>query len=182
MNRAGRAPRPRFLPSAIAAALLGATGPASAAEATRVSLQRAVDLALQRNPTFLVARAEILRAQGLVELARAQSLPIVGATGQFLQLNAARTFNGNVDEPATQANLTGTLAVPLVAPRAWALWSHAGENVNVAITTAYDTRRTVAVATGHAYLAVLAQKHLLEANVRSRDTRAHTSETPTRAS
>ncbi len=71
-------------------------------------------------------------------------------------------------------NFTGTLTVPLVNPRAWALWSHAGENVDVARASAFDTRRTIAIATGHAYLAVLAQKRVLDANVRSRDTaRAH---------
>lgn len=183
MNGAGRGPRARLrsLPSAIAAAVVTASVAASAAEATQVSLGRAVRLALQKNPTVLIARAEIVRAQGLLAQARAQSIPVVGGTGQFLRLNVNRVFEGVVTQPATQGNITGTLTVPLVAPRAWALWSHASENVDVAAATSDDTRRTVAIATGHAYLGVLAQKHLLEANVRSRDTaRAHLEDTHAR--
>jgi outer membrane protein TolC len=157
----------------VAVALLSAAG-ASSEPSPTVSMQQAVHLALQRNPTFLVAREEILRAQGLLEQARSQSIPTVGAQGSFLQLNAPRSIEGILTQPQTQGNVTGTLAVPLVSPRAWALWSHAGDNVDVAQAGAYDTRRTVAIAAGHAYLAVLAQKRVLDANVRSRDTaRAH---------
>jgi len=133
-------------------------------------MHEAVRLALLGNPTFLVAREEIARAQGLLEQARAQSIPSLGATGLVERLNAARVFDGSVTQPASQLNLTGTLTIPLVNPRAWALWSNAGDNVEVAKGSAYDTRRTIAVATGHAYLAVLAQKHVLDANRRSRDT------------
>jgi outer membrane protein TolC len=46
--------------------------------------------------------------------------------------------------------------------------------VGVSKASALDTRRIIAVATGHAYLAVFAQKRVLEANVRARDTaKAH---------
>src|ERR1700761_1637081 len=105
----------------LAAAVVTATGTAEAADATHVSLQQAVGLALHRNPTFLVAREEIVRAQGLLEQARAQSTPILGVTGQFLQLNSNRVFQNaanqnTVTDPETQFNVTGTLTVPVVAP------------------------------------------------------------------
>lgn len=174
--RSGRAAQARIraVKVAVAVAALATPGAARGDGATPVSLQEAVRLTLLRNPTFLVAREEIVRAQGLVEQARAQSVPIVGATGNLPQQNEARVFGGLVTQPATQVNFTGTLTVPLVNPRAWALWSHAGVNAEVARASAHDTRRTIAVATGHAYLAVLAQKRVLEANLRSRETaRAH---------
>jgi outer membrane protein len=174
--RPGRAAQARIraAKAAVAVAAFSTAGAAWGDGAPPVSLQEAVRLTLLGNPTFLVAREEIARAQGLLEQARAQSIPIVGATGNLQQLNTSRSFEGFVTQPATQVNFTGTLTVPLVNPRAWALWSHAGENVDVAKASAYDTRRTIAVATGHAYLAVLAQKRVLEANLRSRETaRAH---------
>jgi outer membrane protein TolC len=159
---------------AITAIWLAISGAGRAEGPQVVSLSQAVHLALQHNPTFLVAREEIARAQGLLEQARAQSVPTAGGTGFLQQLNAPRGIDAIVTQPASQANLTGTLTIPLVNPRAWALWSHAHENVEVARANSLETRRTIAIATGHAYLGVLAQKRVLDANVRSRDTaRAH---------
>jgi hypothetical protein len=50
----------------------------------------------------------------------------------------------------------------------WALWSQAGDQVDVARLDAADVRRTVAVATARAYLEVIAQKRLLETAVTER--------------
>ena len=147
---------------------------ALAQEPTRMTMDEAIRRALDQNPTFLVARDEIRRAQALVEEARAQSLPTLYGAGTYLRLDHDRTFSGVVTQPKSQVNLAATLAVPLVNPRAWAQWSHAGDNVDVAQANALDTRRTLGVATGHAYLEVFAQKRLLEANIRARDTaKAH---------
>ncbi len=140
----------------------------------RMTMEDAVRLSLEKNPTFLVAREEILRAQALVEEARAQSLPTLYGTGTYIRLDSDRTLAGTVIEPKSQINLSALLAVPLVNPTAWASWSHAKDNVGVAKASARDTRRIVAVATGHAYLAVFAQKRVFEANVKARDTaKAH---------
>jgi outer membrane protein TolC len=147
---------------------------ALAEEPTRMTMEEAVRLSLERNPTFLVAREEILRAQGLVEEARAQSLPTLSGVGTYIRLDSDRTFAGTVVEPKSQLNLSAFLTVPLVNPVAWATWSHAKDQVGVSKASALDTRRIIAVATGHAYLAVFAQKRVLEATVRARDTaKAH---------
>ncbi len=139
-----------------------------------MTMDEAIHRALEQNPTFLVAREEIRRAQALVEEARAQSLPTLYGVGTYLRLDRDRTFDGTVTQPKSQLNLSATLTVPLVNPRTWALWSHAGDNVDVSKANALDTRRTVGIATGHAYLEVFAQKRVLEANVRARDTaKAH---------
>jgi outer membrane protein TolC len=140
----------------------------------RMTMEDAVRLSLDRNPTFLVARAEIVRAQALVEEARAQSLPTLYGAAAYIRLDSDRKFEGTVTEPKSQVNLSALLTVPLVNPTAWATWSHAKDEVDVARASAFDTRRVVAVATGHAYLAVFAQKRVFEANVRARDTaKAH---------
>lgn len=147
---------------------------ALAQERTRMTMNEAIQRALAQNPTFLIARDEIQRAQALVEQARAQSLPTLYGAGTYLRLDHDRTFNGVITQPKSQLNLSATLTLPLLNPRAWALWSHAGDNVDVSKANALDTRRTLGVATGHAYLEVFAQKRVLEANVRARDTaKAH---------
>jgi outer membrane protein len=156
--------------------LASSTGTARGQEgaATAVTMREAVQRALDHNPTFRIAREEIARAQALVEEAHAQSIPTLSASATYQQLDAARVLNAVVTEPQYQLNAAVTLAVPLVNPRAWALWSHAGDRVDVTKAAAFDTRRTIAVATGHAYLAVFGQKRVLEANLRSRDTaKAH---------
>ncbi len=177
MNRCADTPGPAValaVAFVLAVAIAPASGSAQTEAPPRIPLQEAVRRALDRNPTFLVAREEIRRAQGLLEQARAQSLPTLSGQGTFIRLEGDRTFQGVVEQPANQGNLSGLVAVPLVNPRAWALWSHAAENVDVARASALDVRRTVALSTGHAYLAVFTQKRLLDANVHARRTaKAH---------
>jgi outer membrane protein TolC len=140
----------------------------------RMTMEEAVRLSLDRNPTFLVAREEIRRAQALVEEARAQSLPTLYGAATYIRLDSDRTLDGAVIEPKSQVNLSALLTVPLVNPVAWSTWSHAKDQVGVSKASALDTRRIIAVAAGHAYLAVFAQKRVLEADVRARDTaKAH---------
>jgi len=139
-----------------------------------VTMTEAIRRALAQNPTFVVARDEITRAQALLEQVRSQSIPTVTGTASYLQLSASQVFDGIVTQPASQENLSGIVRIPLVNPRAWAQWSHAGDNIDVATAAAFDTRRIIAVATGHAYLSVLEQKRVLEANQRALDTaKAH---------
>jgi outer membrane protein len=155
-------------------ALVSTSPSARAEEPERLTLEEAVRRSLARNPTYEVAREEIRRAQALVEEARATSLPTLSGAASYVRLDHDRVSDGQVLEPKGQGSLSATLAVPLVSPRTWAAWSHAKDNVDVAKASAADTRRTIAVATGHAYLAVFAQKRVLEANVRARDTaKAH---------
>jgi outer membrane protein TolC len=159
---------------ALALALSLSSADALAQEPTRMSMEEAVRLSLDRNPTFLVAREEIRRAEALVEEARSQSLPTLYGAATYIRLDSDRTLDGTVIEPKSQVNLSALLTVPLVNPVAWAAWSHAKDQVGVSKASALDTRRIVAVAAGHAYLAVFAQKRVLEADVRARDTaKAH---------
>jgi outer membrane protein TolC len=155
------------------AALLAPTA-AGGQERIRMTMAEAIRRAVDRNPALLVAGEEIRRAQAVVEEVRAQSLPTLYGAGTYIRLDRDRLFDGAVIEPKGQVNLTATLGIPLVNPRAWAQWSHARDNVEVSRADAKDTRRIVGVATGHAYLAVFVQKRLLEANLRALQTaKAH---------
>jgi outer membrane protein TolC len=139
-----------------------------------IGLARAIELALSRNPTAVLAYEEIRRAEALVEQTRSASLPTIAAGGVFTQLDSARKAANIVTQPQTGLLLSATADVPVVVPRSWALWSQSRDQVNVARLSAADTRRLLAVAVARAYLAVVAQKRVIVAQTRARDTdRAH---------
>jgi outer membrane protein TolC len=139
-----------------------------------VGLMAAVSDALARNPTAIVARAEILRAEAIVLETRSAALPTLLGTGTLTQLDSARVYQGTVEISATTLNATGTLTVPIIVPKPWAQWSQSKDGVTVARASADDIRRTLAVSVARAYLAVVAQKRVIDAATRARDTdRAH---------
>jgi outer membrane protein TolC len=57
----------------------------------------------------------------------------------------------------------------LYAPVLWARRVEAADNRDVAVISAAETRRQTAVATADAYLAIIARRRVIDANVRSRD-------------
>ncbi len=122
----------------------------------------------------VVARAEIQRAQAIVEQVRSAALPTLYGSAAFTQLDAPRTYAGVVQLPQSALQANALLTVPLVVPKPWAQWSQAKDQVDVARLSAEDTRRLVAVSVARAYLAIVAQKRVIDAAVRARDTdRAH---------
>jgi len=145
--------------------------PPEVPEGARVTLAQSVSIALARNPTMQTALDEIHRANALLEQARAASLPTITGSVSYVRNDHAReAATGEVTVPIGQFGASATLAVPLVAPRAWVQWSHADDNIDVARASAAETRRVVAVAVARAYLAIVAEKRVIEAAVRARDT------------
>ncbi len=139
-----------------------------------IDLAGAVRQALARNPTAVVAREEIARAEALLEQTRSAALPTLTGTGTYTRLDSDRTQAGVTLAYQNQLNANAVLNVPLIAPRTWAQWSHAGEGIDTARFSEQDVRRTVALAVARAYLGVVAQKRVIEAAERARDTdRAH---------
>jgi outer membrane protein TolC len=156
-------------------------------EGARITLAEAVRIALERNPTVSTAFEEIRRADAILEEARAAALPTLTGNATYTRLDNARvtpsvqdivTPQGIVDVrtpsartiPADQVGANLALSLPLVAPRAWVQWSHAGDNADVARASAADVRRVVAVAVARAYLAIVAEKRVIDAATRARDT------------
>jgi len=139
-----------------------------------IGLSAAVTSALARNPTAIVALAEIRRAEAIVHETRSSAMPTVTGTGTFTQLDSARTYQGAVEIAASTLNVGAALVVPLVVPKPWAQWSQSKDQVTVARASADDVRRTLAVSVARAYLAIVAQKRVIDAASRARDTdRAH---------
>ena len=150
------------------------TSPALADELPSVGWQEAIDRALARNPSAVVARQEIARAEGLVREARAGWLPSLTGNGLYTRRDSARYNNGALIAPLEQWNGNLQLSLPLLSPQAWAGDWHAGDAQRVATVSAAEVRRQLAAAVGRAYLTVLLQHRQLEVAERARDTaRAH---------
>jgi outer membrane protein len=143
-------------------ALVAYAGVALAApEVEPVGFAAVIERALARNPQSALAAEEITRARAVLEQVRAASLPTLTANGSYTRLDADRVLNGNVILGQDQLAGNLQLAAPLVAPRAWAQWAHAQENVRVAALSADEARRQVALLAGRGYLTVLTQKKLV---------------------
>ena len=167
--------RVRALTPALAA-LASLLRPATAAaqDVPVVSLSQAVAWALERNPSAVVALEEVRRAQAVVEESRSASLPTLAGTAAFTQLDGARQVGPVVSQPQTGLLLQATLAVPIIVPRSWAQWSQSKELLRSAEASSADVRRVVAVGVARAYLAIVAQKRVIDAATRARDTdKAH---------
>ena len=139
-----------------------------------MALGEAIGAAMASNPSAVVAYAEIRRAQAIVAEVRSSALPTLYGNLVYTQLDGPRTFLGSVQQPASAFQANALLTVPLLAPRPWAQWSQAKDQVDAVRRSAEDTRRVVAVAVARAYLTIVAQKRVIDAAVRARDTdRAH---------
>jgi outer membrane protein TolC len=137
-----------------------------------VGWQEALDRALARNPSVVVARQEIARADAQVRQARAGWLPLLNGNGTYTRLDAARTANGAVVTPVNAFAGNLQLSVPVISAQAWAADWHAQDNRDVVTFTAADVRRQIAAATARAYLGVVLQHRQIEVAALARDTAA----------
>jgi outer membrane protein TolC len=139
----------------------------SAAE--HLTFDESIRRALSRNPTAAQAREEVQRFHALMEEVRASSLPTLIGVGTYTRLDHDRSSNGVVVVPKSGLNLDVTLDAPLLYPKGWVQWGQASDQVDVAVATEADVRRTIAVSTGRAYLTIITQKRLLETARIARD-------------
>jgi outer membrane protein TolC len=150
-----------------AAALFLLAAPAFAQE--KLSMEEAVRRAVVRSVTSIVAEQEIARAQGILQEERALSLPTIGLNGTYTRFDRDRGLAGGTSTTRDQLSANAVVTVPLVAPQRWLIWSHAGDQVNVAKLSAEDARRQVAVLTARLYLGVMAQHRLVQIDGQARD-------------
>ena len=124
----------------------------------------------RRNPSVAIAAANILRAEALLQQARAATRPAISAEGSNVTLDDAREVDGDVVTPQNTFSASVPVSMPLFAPAQWARRAQADDQRRVAQASAEDIRRQVAVATAQAYLTVIAAHRVVEAQERSRDT------------
>jgi outer membrane protein TolC len=164
--------RPPPMKTSALVSILAVALPAVAQE--KVTLTEAVRRALLRNPTTLQSAQDIVRAEALVEQIRSPAFPQLFGNAALTKLEAYRYANGVLVEPGNQRSANLTLTVPLVSTKSWAQWSQAKQQVELSRLSLEDSRRTVAVATARAYLAVMAQRRLAQVTEQAKvDAKAH---------
>ena len=160
--------------SAVLAALLLLPALAAAQAVEQVTFEEAVRRAVSSHPTVRQAAAGVLRAQAVLQQARARTRPALDAAFSTNVIEPVTSFGGESIVPRTQTVTTTGLTVPLFTPVSWAERNQAADQVTVSERARADARRAIATATGEAYLSVIAGRRIVELNERARDTaRAH---------
>jgi outer membrane protein TolC len=131
----------------------------------RVTLKEAIEQALARNPSLVVAEREIDRSQALLREARAGYWPTLTGNATYTRLDNDRTANlGGVNRVLVGRDSLGanvTLSVPLVSAPAWVRASQAGDSVKVAMGSKADARRQIVISTARAYLTIVSQSRVV---------------------
>jgi outer membrane protein TolC len=148
--------------------------PASAQTIEAITFDDAIARATANNPTVREAAAGIMRAEALLQQVRARALPSLDFGFTTNVIDPVTEFAGSSINPRTQTITSASLSAPLLTPVRWAERAQAADQVLVAQASSADVRRQIAVATAQAYLAILAQRRVLDLNERARDNaRAH---------
>ena len=135
-----------------------------------VTLEQAVERAIKNNPTVAQASQGILRAEGLLQQARAATMPFVSANLTSLVNSTERRFDDVITSPRTQATMSAQFGMPVLAASRWAAAAQARDQVEIANLSTADVRTDIAVATAQTYLAIIAQKRQVEVSLRARET------------
>ena len=85
-----------------------------------VTLDQAVERAIKNNPTVAQAAQGILRAEGLLQQARAATMPYVTANFSGLLNSTERRFDDVVTSPRMQGTFSASAAMPVLAASGWA--------------------------------------------------------------
>jgi outer membrane protein TolC len=181
MHRLGRVPSLAAAAAVVAVAAVSAPAPAIAQTSPspvpdvtqpvpeRVTFDEAVRRAIERNPNVAQAAQAILEAETLLQQALTVYRPTLAGTVTTTLLDAERGFNDLVTQPRTQALFGVSLAYPVLAPARWATRAQADDQIRVARLSVDETRRQIALATGQAYLAVIAAQRQVEVNRLARE-------------
>jgi outer membrane protein TolC len=141
---------------------------------TRVTFKEAIDRAAENNPSVAAAASGILRAEGLIRQARAGTQFQLTGNVTTTTLNRGVEFQGSTVTPQSQVTASLTADMPILAAAAWARRAQAGDVKTIAELTVAETKRQIAFATADAYLTIITQRRVVEANLRALEVaRAH---------
>ena len=143
---------------------------ATAQTIERITFEEAITRATTNHPNIQQAAAGILRAEAILQQARARTLPTIDALFTTSIVDPIQEFEGTSITPRVQTQTSAAFSAPLLTPVRWAERAQAGDQVLVAQASAADVRRQIGIATAEAYLAIIAQRRVLELNMRARDT------------
>jgi outer membrane protein TolC len=130
--------------------------------------------ATEKNPNVARAASSIVRAETLLQQARAITLPLVTTTVSNTTLDSARGFAGGITQPQNQFVFTASAGMTVLAASRWAGIGQARDQISVASASADEVRQQIAVAAAQTYLAVISARRQVEVSVRALESaRAH---------
>jgi HAE1 family hydrophobic/amphiphilic exporter-1 len=135
-----------------------------------VAFAEAVARATRDNQAVQVAAANVLRADALLQQARAATRPTVSLQAVNTTLDGDRGFDGLIVQPQNQWQFAPNVSYPLVAATRWAERVQQMDRVAMASLAVEDTRRQVAITVASAYLAVVGLTRQVEVQQRALDT------------
>ena len=136
----------------------------------RVTFDEAIRRAVEKNPTVVAAATGILRAEGLIRLARAATRLQITGSVTTTTLNTGVDFQGSVVTPQNQVTASLTADMPIVRRGAPGRGARRPRTSSPSSQLALaDTRRQIAFATADAYLTIIASRRVVESTTRARD-------------
>jgi outer membrane protein TolC len=140
----------------------------------RVTFDQAVTLAIAHSADARIAADEVVRADALLAESASALRPLIGVSAQYQQLEGDRFSHGYETSAAESFLGELTVAMPLLDFRKRADTQRARDNLEVERAAAATTQRSVAIATGRAYLSVFAAERIIEVAELARQTaKAH---------
>jgi outer membrane protein TolC len=136
----------------------------------RLTLSAAVQRALAHNPSTQLALIEVQRSEALLRQVKSTYQPTLAGNATYTHLDSDRVQGATVIAGQNQLGANLLLTVPIFAPKAWLAGRRAEDSVDVARASIEDIRRQIAVAVGRAFLAVIAQRRIIEGAEQARDT------------
>jgi outer membrane protein len=135
----------------------------------RVAFAEAMRRAAVASTQRRVSIEEVRRAEALVGEARSAALPLLSGQASYTRLSSRTSpLTGARTDPNQEA-ASALLQVPLLAPSRWRDWAHASEAVGVARASDADVERATVLGAARAYLAILAQKRVVDVSRSARD-------------
>lgn len=135
----------------------------------RMGFDETIARALDKNPTVAIAATNITRAEAVLQQTRSVVLPAIGASVSSVTLNTGTAFQGQTITPQTQVVFGAIASVPILAASQWAAVNQARDQITVSQKDLVESRRQIAIATGEAYLQVIAAKRQVDVETRALD-------------
>ena len=156
-------------------ALLVAPAPAAAQDVALpapepVAFADAVTRATRDSQAVQIAAANVLRADALLQQARAATRPTVSLQAVNTTLDGDRGFDGLIVQPQNQWQFAPNVSYPLLAATRWAERVQQMDRVAIAGLATDEARRQVAITVASAYLTVLGLKRQVEVQERALET------------
>lgn len=147
----------------VCSAVLLATGASAQNNRVELTLDRAIEIALDDNPTIKIAELEIERQKYVKRETIGNHLPSLSVSGQYNRAIKKSELGGGISlEPDNTVTATANLSVPLFAPGVYKTLKLNEEQRKAAVEAARSNKLTLTNSVKTAYYGILQAKLSLE--------------------